>query len=197
MNKLDNNNQYREKLLEVRDQLIKNINNLSDDERVSFKDSTGELSSYDNHPGDQGTELFDREKDIGLKDNSISMLNKVEKALEKINSNEYGKCDQCGEQIDNERLNIVPYTDLCRNCSQKAENFPEEGDRPKEEENLNRPFARTFTDGSNSVAYDGEDAWQDVAQYGTSSDDITDNDEKDETDNYMKRDNIEDHRYNK
>ena len=189
-----NNNLYHQKLSKMRDQLLKNINNLADDERVSFKDSTGELSTYDNHPGDQGTELYEREKDIGLKDNSITMLNKVENALDKIDSGKYGKCDQCGDQIDRERLNVVPYTDMCRQCSQKAEHVTEVSDRPKEEEFLNRPFARTFTDGGSNVVYDGEDAWQEVARYGTSSDDITDNDERDETDNYMKRDNMDDYR---
>jgi YteA family regulatory protein len=192
--KVINNNQYLQKLLEAREQLLKNINNLSDDERVSFKDSTGELSSYDNHPGDQGTELFEREKDIGLKDNSISLLNKVENALDRIDNGTYSECSECGQQIDQERLGVVPYTDLCRECSQEKDNFPERADRPKEEEVLSRPFARTFTDGGSSVIYDGEDAWQEVAQYGTSSDDITDNDELDETDNNMKRDNIEDYR---
>ncbi|BBP91783.1 hypothetical protein BsIDN1_54010 [Bacillus safensis] len=34
-----------------------------DEQKVSFPyDSIGELSAYDNHPGDQGTELFERGK---------------------------------------------------------------------------------------------------------------------------------------
>lgn len=33
-------------------------------------DSVGELSSYDNHPADTGTELFEREKDIALNDHA-------------------------------------------------------------------------------------------------------------------------------
>ncbi|KAB8138573.1 yteA family sporulation protein, partial [Gracilibacillus oryzae] len=31
-----------------------------------IKESMSELSNYDNHPGDHGTELFEREKDIAL-----------------------------------------------------------------------------------------------------------------------------------
>ncbi|MEG3068544.1 MAG: hypothetical protein RQM95_10115 [Syntrophaceticus schinkii] len=33
-----------------------------------LRDSINELSMYDNHPADIGTETFERSKDIGLKD---------------------------------------------------------------------------------------------------------------------------------
>ncbi|MEM5591840.1 hypothetical protein AAHH67_09065 [Niallia circulans] len=39
-------------------------------------ESVGELSSYDNHPADLGTELFEREKDSALEQHDQSELEK-------------------------------------------------------------------------------------------------------------------------
>ncbi|MBO1913267.1 hypothetical protein J4G37_51715, partial [Microvirga sp. 3-52] len=40
----------------------------------SEKESLGELSSYDNHPADMGTALYDREKDLALHEHAESEL---------------------------------------------------------------------------------------------------------------------------
>lgn len=50
-----------------------------------------------------------------------------------------------------------------------ARQGPGDARRPVEESALNPPFGRTFRDGDDYAAYDGEDAWQDVARYGTSN----------------------------
>ena len=38
-------------------------------------------------------------------------------ALERIESGEYGSCAKCGEDIGNDRLDVVPFAPLCRNCA--------------------------------------------------------------------------------
>ena len=50
----------------------------------NIRDTTGELSLYDNHPADLGTELFEREKDLALSNHSESQLEKVKNALEAV-----------------------------------------------------------------------------------------------------------------
>ena len=40
-------------------------------EDSSQRGSVGELSAYDNHPADMGTELYEREKDFALKNTPI------------------------------------------------------------------------------------------------------------------------------
>ena len=47
----------------------------------NHRDTVGELSAYDNHPADMGTELYDREKDFALEEHADSELNKVNAAL--------------------------------------------------------------------------------------------------------------------
>lgn len=41
----------------------------------------------------------------------------VEKALRRLESNQYGSCTKCGEQIGDARLNALPYADTCINCA--------------------------------------------------------------------------------
>jgi len=134
-----------------------------------LKESVGELSGYDNHPADLGAETFERAKDLGLKGNSKVLLMKVNHALDRINNGTYGICEKCGRTIEQERLKALPYTTFCIDCKKSEENPGDHSRRPLEEEVLSYPFGRTFLDGNDKIGYDGEDAWQDVARYGTSS----------------------------
>ena len=135
----------------------------------SLTDAVGELSAYDNHPADLGAETFEREKDLSLNNAKKVRLAALEEALQRIEEGNYGICLRCGRPIENERLEVLPQAVNCIGCqTQTEEEKPRFLERPVEEELLAVPFARTFTpeDGEN-VAFDGEDAWQAVAQYGT------------------------------
>src|SRR5437868_3459729 len=59
-------------------------------------DGTGEISGHDNHPGDLGTEVFLRERDMLLEQNLDSILRQCERALQKIEDGTYGYSDQSG-----------------------------------------------------------------------------------------------------
>ncbi|HHV18279.1 MAG TPA: conjugal transfer protein TraR [Thermoanaerobacterales bacterium] len=133
-----------------------------------LKESVGELSGYDNHPADLGAETFERAKDLGLKGNTKVILMKVNHALNRINNGTYGICENCGKPIEEERLKALPYTTFCVDCKISEEKSGDHSRRPLEEEILKYPFGRSFLDGTNKIEYDGEDAWQDVARYGTS-----------------------------
>ena len=58
---------------------------------------------------------------------------------------------------------------MCVECKDLMEHFDPPRSRPIEEELLDPPFYRTFTDDSDNVVFDGEDTWQKVARYGTSN----------------------------
>ena len=120
-------------------------------------EETGELSNYDNHPADQGTELFEREKDVALNNHAKQQLDDVKQALRAIENGEYtGKCEVCGDAIPFERLELVPTT---RRCVNHAEAKQSVTDR--------RPVEEGVTNLSSS-AKNGEDAWESVSDYGTS-----------------------------
>lgn len=160
---------YKKILMDEKIRLKDEIKNFQDEEKYSQQESTAELSSYDNHPGDAGSETFEREMDLGLKDNTFSLLKQVDDALTKIESGNYGFCQKCGIDIKEERLEVLPYTSFCKECQQNSENLEGVRERPIEEGSFYPPF-RGFNDETGDVEYDAEDTWQAVAQYGTSND---------------------------
>src|SRR6188472_1867983 len=74
----------------------------------ALSDSTGELSHYDNHPADSGTELYEREKDMALHAQVRHELEEVQQALDRIEKGTYGTCEQTGKHIPLERLQANP-----------------------------------------------------------------------------------------
>lgn len=159
---------YKNQLVKLKNRLEKQMETLIEEGAESLKESVGELTSYDNHPADLGAETFERAKDLGLKGNTKVLLMKVNHALDRINNGTYGICEKCGKDIAIDRLNALPYTTFCLDCKEAEERPGDHNKRPIEEERLGFPFGRTFNDGTNKVIYDGEDAWQEVARYGTS-----------------------------
>lgn len=137
----------------------------------SLKDGIEELSMYDNHPADIASELYEQQKEFALANHENERIADIKEALRKIDNNTYGVCDFCGEEIPFERLEAYPTAKLCIKCQKEKQLDLEEldRDRPVEEEVLKYPFGRTFTDRRDYTGYDGEDTWQDVQQYGSSS----------------------------
>src|SRR5690625_157387 len=130
-------------------------------------DSVGELSSYDNHPADMGTELYERGKDTALNEHAEKELEKINESLHAIEEGTYGICIKCGRGISFDRLLAVPTTDRCVN---HADDQTFTRDHRVEEEvfspNIN-PNEKS-EDEEEQVEYDAEDTWQELSQYGTS-----------------------------
>lgn len=51
----------------------------------------------------------------------VAELRRVEAALERFDSGEYGSCLRCGEQIAEQRLEVDPAATLCIGCASAAE----------------------------------------------------------------------------
>ncbi|MBU8906859.1 TraR/DksA C4-type zinc finger protein [Desertibacillus haloalkaliphilus] len=136
-----------------------------DIEKAHIQESVGELSNYDNHPGDAGTELYEREKDSALLEHVEDELKAVTSALQRIDKGTYGRCVTCGKEIPVERLEALPTASHCK------EHSPERvvsRNRPEEEDILRPAFGKFINDDADATFYDAEDSWQDVSFYGTS-----------------------------
>ena len=122
--------------------------------------AVGELSGYDNHPADIASELFEREKDIALRDQMRLRLRAVEEALRMIERGNYGSCLHCGQRIPEERLEALPFSLLCHECKQKEEAWERSEPRPLEEKVLEDRRLRT------ELEFSGEDAGEELAVWG-------------------------------
>lgn len=161
---------FREDLEDTRDRLLATISRLEETGLGdTMSDSLGELSMYDNHPGDVGDAVFERGKDVALRDNAHVLLEEVEAALDKLARGTYGVCEKCGRAIGEERLEALLWATHCFDC-QRREEVADPTPRPLEEEALEPPFHRTFLDSArfDFVGFDGEDALQAALKYGSS-----------------------------
>lgn len=168
---------YKRKLLDEKKETLHTIKSEKENgAHELFQDYYNELSVYDNHPADVGSELYEMEMRMNLENKEHMYLQKIDKALDKIKNGTYGVCEACGKEIKDERLEVVPYTEVCIECSNNDTPLSSKIEtRPIEEDVLKTPYNRTFKDNSNYNGFDGEDAWQAVARYNDIPNDPSDN----------------------
>jgi DnaK suppressor protein len=67
--------------------------------------------------------VIDLSEDINLRRLAThrEKLLKIDEALRKIREETYGKCEDCGEDINTERLKVLPFAIYCRDCQEKRE----------------------------------------------------------------------------
>lgn len=133
----------------------------------SLRESTGELSSADNHPADIGTETYERERDHAIDGTLDNQLEQIQSALDRIEEGTYGTCVVCNKEIPFERLEALPYTAYCIDhaSDQNISDY-----RPVEEDVMTPPPSgagvnRQKADGR----FDDAGAWDAVEEYGTAT----------------------------
>lgn len=65
---------------------------------------------------EQATERQNEDVVYGLNEAAKVEIIQIKKALERIENNEYGICQECGVQIPYARLEAIPFTGNCRDC---------------------------------------------------------------------------------
>lgn len=60
----------------------------------------------------EGDEVLER-----LGQGGQSEIRMIEAALARIEAGDYGFCAKCGAEIGDARLDVLPYTPLCRECA--------------------------------------------------------------------------------
>jgi DnaK suppressor protein len=70
--------------------------------------SNGELSTYDQHLGDEASELYQEESDQGRRVRLVRELQAVERAEKRLQDGTYGLSVVSGKPIPDERLEAYP-----------------------------------------------------------------------------------------
>lgn len=113
----------RQRLADERSRL-EHVRETFDDEHLtdeSERESLTELSGFDQHQADLGTETFEREKDLSILEQIEAELADVEYAIRRLDDGTYGTCEACGRPIGDERLQAMPATRLCKDHQAEAE----------------------------------------------------------------------------
>jgi DnaK suppressor protein len=113
MNKKDRE-YYNKLLIKEKERIYKNLGYL----RQSLE--TGE-KGIPTHIADHGTDEFEKYLEIGLSDSEAKLLSTIDIAIRKLESADFGKCEECGKNIPKSRLKAVPYARYCIACQRKKE----------------------------------------------------------------------------
>lgn len=65
------------------------------------------------HPADAASDLFEQERETSLREDVALELDEVRLAFGRLESGRYGRCEHCGEDIPDERLEAMPATRFC------------------------------------------------------------------------------------
>jgi DnaK suppressor protein len=66
----------------------------------------------------------DRQLNLAFHDQALEHLEQVERALQKLDEEKYGKCENCGETIAAARLEALPHAPLCVDCQSEQDRRP-------------------------------------------------------------------------
>ena len=72
-------------------------------------------------PTDRALFESNRNFTLRIRDRERKLISKIKEALERIDSGEFGICEECEEEIPFKRMEARPVTTLCVACKTKAE----------------------------------------------------------------------------
>ena len=105
------------KLQDRRSEITGQVNHLEQDLRE-------EIADNQNVPGDMadhGSGELNQHLSVTLMENDRIELERIEKAITRIEAGSYGQCEVCGKVIPMTRLKAIPWATRCINCQSKAE----------------------------------------------------------------------------
>lgn len=119
----------KDMLLKKREDLVREIGRRSKASTESGAQDIGDIL-------DSVSEERTRELDMILTDREKRKLAQIDDAIERIEENTYGLCEDCGVKIPKARLKVLPFAKYCIECQEKTEREekytreePEEGIR--------------------------------------------------------------------
>lgn len=162
---------FKELLLEQEESIDNTIRLMKEHNNADQNSmSPNELSNYDNHPGDLGSELYELEHNNALEVHEEHLLKEIQDALERIEDGSYGKCELCGDEIMEERLEVIPYARLCIDCENDKDITIENIDEQRHLEELiwDAPMGRKYLNKREDDEFEGLDQFNDLMKYGSS-----------------------------
>jgi len=104
----------KEMLLKKREDLVLEISRRSKASTESAAQDIGDIL-------DSVSEERTRELDLILTDREKRKLAQIDDAIDRIEENTYGLCEECGIKIPKARLKVLPFATYCVECQEKNE----------------------------------------------------------------------------
>ena len=105
---------FKKKLQSKRDELLRTIARTEQEGRSADDDPTVDMA-------DKAANSYTKEFLFGQTDTDRVTLQHVEEALRRIQQETFGECLICHEEMQQKRLEAVPWARHCRACQEKLE----------------------------------------------------------------------------
>jgi RNA polymerase-binding transcription factor DksA len=106
--------QLKEKLEISKDSLQKELENFAKKDNSPKGDWETKYPNRENGTKEEEADEVQEYGNLLPVEHSLELkLKNVNSALEKIHNGNYGKCEKCGKEIEEERLNAVPEAKFC------------------------------------------------------------------------------------
>jgi DnaK suppressor protein len=105
---------YRDKLLIRREGLVGQVQAAEAYSRERDAEATQD-------PADMAANAYTKELLMSMSTNDRQLLESIDAALYRIEEGEYGYCDNCGEPIQEKRLEALPWAHHCVKCQELNE----------------------------------------------------------------------------
>ena len=112
---------HLERLLALRARFRGVMTNLADN---ALNHDHSRTTSMPTHMAELGSGNFDQELTLSLLGSERNAHDQIEAAILRIEDGSYGRCETCGVQIPEARLEAVPYAARCVSCASEHENVP-------------------------------------------------------------------------
>ena len=106
----------KELLLSEKAEYLEQAQLLRDEAEQIMREAEPGDVQFDDESGEGGTLAIDRERDLALALQAISITEEIDDALRKLDRGLYGKCETCGQNILKARLEALPYARQCIAC---------------------------------------------------------------------------------
>jgi DnaK suppressor protein len=103
------------RLHDERERVLKILRQFEEARENSGTEAAGDISDYPFHVADRGTDSFDQEMDMALAQRASRELEEIDDALRRFyeEPDRFGICENTGEPIPMERLDLIPWTRTC------------------------------------------------------------------------------------
>jgi RNA polymerase-binding transcription factor len=106
-----------QRLREERDRALRDLNRSVDEQSgESEQDRSGDLTSLPFHLADRGTDTMQSELEASIATRVSRELADIDAALERLyrNPEQFGVCEDTGQDIPFERLDVIPWARTCK-----------------------------------------------------------------------------------
>jgi RNA polymerase-binding transcription factor DksA len=111
----------KRRLLDERERLLRQSEELAAEAEQLARDRDGGDTQFDEESGEGDTVNVERERDLLLSASARQDVEDIDEALVRMRRGTYGVCRYAGRKLPLERLELLPWADVCVDCKARAE----------------------------------------------------------------------------